>query len=180
MPRPLPMPGGQDLGRTALVLVSVTALGLGLVATARTTRAQPAAESIVGRAEVRVGTCCGGAQRLDDEVCESVHAYDGPIEVRAGRRSVGPALARATAHHGRFQVALPPGTYCLVGGDKVGVPRGRGAPGVGTLHVDAACLAAHRTTCDAIVTVRPGATSHARVSMAAPCFGVCYRGPMPP
>ena len=166
----------------ALALATLAIALTGLAAARRVTRAQSTEPSItqgvVGHADVHVGTCCGGAWRPETDGCETVHAYEGPIEVRAGRRSVGPALARTTAHHGRFSLALPPGTYCVVAGDKVAAPGG--ALGVGTASVDEACLAAHRRTCDAIVRVRPDAIVHARVSVAAPCFGVCYRGPMPP
>lgn len=164
----------MTLRRLALLLVSLGAILLA----ARGSQAQLAVATVLRGSLVTVtATCCGGMARRGDEVCSTTRASAGQVVVRRGRVNRGQAVATVqTDAAGQFQVALPPGTYCVVGPEKSG-GGGRQQAAHASANVDSDCMAQYLRTCDAIATV-PGPRVVVRVDRG--CFGPCYRGPMPP
>jgi hypothetical protein len=101
------------------------------------------------------------------------------LAVHAGTQnsSATPVLSFTPAADGTFRVTLPPGDYCVVRAEE----RTASDPADGkTMYVDPGCMASWRAGCDAIWHVSPEDELDGSFNVPGPCFGPCYRGPMPP
>jgi transposase InsO family protein len=105
----------------------------------------------------------------------------------AGSKHAGKPVARFRSDRaGRFDISLPEGTYCVMGGEHGPAPA-RGSPvTTAAPNVDAECMRERALACDALLRVRGNSTREVKLTLetftrcpqtwAQPC----YRGPMPP
>ena len=124
------------------------------------------------------GGYCGGAAPTQEMLAAA--SRPNPVAsahflVRVGTaNSASPPEAQFTTKpDGSFELAVPPGDYCIVTDAK------RTLAVTPSQYADRACLEQVQRTCDATWHV-PAAGLDGSVTMARSCFGPCYHGPMPP
>jgi hypothetical protein len=120
---------------------------------------------------------CGGAAPSPEMLKRLAHPepFTEPLHVMPGHENTGqPDIAVLRPEiDSRFSLELPPGEYCVIreSRQKMSV--------AGSRYTDAACLRQYRQACDAVWKVN-GLEVEGSLSIQVPCFGPCYRGPMPP
>ncbi len=121
---------------------------------------------------------CGGMPEPGPSFTRGPAGPGFQVIARKGTQNTGGAIVAETVtdRYGQFELHLPPGTYCVLEGEKrappAKPPSGRGA----------ACLKEWYRTCDSVVTVTEGMKQPASASfnVVQECFGRCYEGPLPP
>lgn len=127
--------------------------------------------------ELRASYCGGARPPPGVQLVRQRPWAEQVLAVVLGREYDGgtPVAYAATDATGRFAIALPPGTWCLLEAARTVPP----APGAAVSpHVDPACMAAQRRRCDAVVDVPQ--TTPLAIQLSRGCFPPCYRGPKPP
>lgn len=142
--------------------------------------------NVRGSATMTSATYCGGPAPLPGMPLSTTVPLGGTrLLVRGGDHNAdSPVVAEVmTDAHGWFDLELPPGMYCLIGEKKRSLaPPAAGAQAADPSFYDQACLAEEARKCDATFKVppRPAPTVTVGVNFYWPCFGLCYRGPLPP
>jgi hypothetical protein len=133
--------------------------------------------------------CCGGAyspERIAD--ARGPKPAQKRLLIRRGERnSTSTPVAEVISDaQGRFEVDLPPGTYCLVEAEKRAPPpkRKKGSTNTGHLVTDWDCLREAFKQCDATATLTETAPAELQLQFHRACFGagrcVQWTGPLPP
>jgi hypothetical protein len=127
------------------------------------------------------GAYCGGKVPSPEQLENARRRKPVPhakLLVRRGKTNANEAAVAEleTDAEGRFDVILRPGTYCIVRDQK----RNALPPRRPQSNVDSQCYANWLRSCDAIWEIATVPVLKNDVVVNNPCFGPCYRGPMPP
>ena len=141
------------------------------------------------------GPCRGGVavtrEEMEEVAAKTQHIplAKATFTVFAGHKHVGKPVTRFTTDRAaRFEVTLPEGAYCVMGGERGEAPPENkvALPAPTSAHVDAECLRDRALACDAQLYVRKDNPRAVKLTLDTftPCpqpwAQPCYRGPMPP
>ncbi|MBS2030702.1 MAG: hypothetical protein JST54_22550 [Deltaproteobacteria bacterium] len=155
----------------------VAAFVLAVVACASTPPASDAPKFMVKGVAQRSGQYCGGAAPSPEMIkqAQTPRVTTERFDVLRGKGADGELVTSFNPDtKGQFSVSLPPGDYCVTEAGKREVPKN----GDG-MYVDAACMKQWRASCSLVWHV-DAKDIDGSFTLASPCFGPCYRGPMPP